>query len=268
MVRADDPVIGLGLLAGGANVIMQLSWPPVGYGVLESRVDSGNLFVHPVKRTRTTLTYLAVALLGTDRDRQLFRRAVNRSHARVRSTPDSPVAYDAFDPALQLWVAACLYRGVEDVGRVLAPSHSQQGEEEQRYQACSALATTLQVPRALWPKNRAAFDAYWEESLSRVRIDEPVREHLTRVARLEFLPAPVPQLFGGVNRFITTGFLPPPFREQMRFAWDDRDQRRWERLMRLLRPLVATMPGPVRRFPVNACLWDLRLRARLGRPLT
>ncbi|PRC55496.1 hypothetical protein C6A85_29560, partial [Mycobacterium sp. ITM-2017-0098] len=33
---ADDGMLGLGLLAGPANVIMQLARPAVGYGVLES----------------------------------------------------------------------------------------------------------------------------------------------------------------------------------------------------------------------------------------
>ena len=52
--------------AGAANVIMQLSSPGVGYGVVESKVDSGNLLKHPWKRARTTFQYLAVAILGTE----------------------------------------------------------------------------------------------------------------------------------------------------------------------------------------------------------
>lgn len=71
------------------------------------------------KRARTTLTYLAVATLGTEQDKKRYRKAVNGAHAAVRSSPDSPVAYNAFDPRLQLWVAACLYKGVEDTGPCL-----------------------------------------------------------------------------------------------------------------------------------------------------
>lgn len=82
-------------------------------------MDSGNLFKHPVKRTRTTLAYLAVAASGDPKVRKAYRRAVGRSHAKVRSTPESPVEYNAFDPELQLWVAACLYKGWEDVQRIL-----------------------------------------------------------------------------------------------------------------------------------------------------
>ncbi|MGI8678255.1 MAG: oxygenase MpaB family protein [Jatrophihabitans sp.] len=57
--------VGAGL-AGSANVIMQLALAPVGYGVVESAVESGQATRHPVKRARTTFTYLAVAMLGND----------------------------------------------------------------------------------------------------------------------------------------------------------------------------------------------------------
>ncbi len=83
------------VLAGTANVVLQLSRPPVGYGAIESQVDNGSAMRHPLKRTRTTFTYLAVALLGDGDDRAAFRRAVDRQHAQVVSTPDSPVPYRA-----------------------------------------------------------------------------------------------------------------------------------------------------------------------------
>jgi uncharacterized protein (DUF2236 family) len=37
----DEGLMGVALLAGPANVIMQLARPGVGYGVLESRIESG-----------------------------------------------------------------------------------------------------------------------------------------------------------------------------------------------------------------------------------
>src|SRR5947209_11018649 len=51
------------VLLPAANVIMQLSRPGVGYGVVESPVDSGNVYKHPFKRARTTGTYLSVATI-------------------------------------------------------------------------------------------------------------------------------------------------------------------------------------------------------------
>src|SRR5918994_1907458 len=116
--EAVGGMLGVGLLAGAANVIMQLARPGVGYGVLESRVESGRIDRHPIKRARTTFTYLAVATKGSDSQKAAFRRAVNRAHAQVYSTDESPVKYHAFDKQLQLWVGACLYKGGVDVYRL------------------------------------------------------------------------------------------------------------------------------------------------------
>lgn len=98
---------------------MQLARPAISHGVVESTVESSQIFKHPTKRARTTLTYLAVATLGTEQDKKRYRKAVNGAHAAVHSSPNSPVAYNAFDPRLQLWVVACLYKGVEDTGPCL-----------------------------------------------------------------------------------------------------------------------------------------------------
>src|ERR1700730_15678536 len=93
----DEGLMGVALLAGPANVIMQLARPGVGYGVLESRVHSGRVGLHPIKRARTTFTYLAVATGGSDAQKAAFRNAVNRAHADVYSTPESPIEYNAFN---------------------------------------------------------------------------------------------------------------------------------------------------------------------------
>jgi hypothetical protein len=85
-----------------ANVVMQLSARGVGYGVLESRADSGNVYQHPFKRARTRGTYLAAATIGADPDGALIRRVVDTVHAQVRSTVESPLRYNAFDPKRQL----------------------------------------------------------------------------------------------------------------------------------------------------------------------
>ncbi|MGP4015072.1 oxygenase MpaB family protein [Saccharopolyspora sp. 5N708] len=254
------------MLAGSANVIMQLARPGVGYGVLESRVESGQLFRHPAKRTRTTLAYLAVATMGTERERELFRQGVNRVHAQVRSTDSSPVTYHAFDPDLQLWVAACLYRGVEDLHRIFFGEPDAETAEA-FFRDGAVLGTTLQVPPQAWPVDRAAFEEYWTESLNRIAIDDAVRDYLSAVTMLAWLPRPLPLLFGRFNRFVTTGFLTERFRAEMRLRWTDRDQRRFDALMSVIAAIVRRLPPVLRRFPFNLVLWDLRRRIRTGRPL-
>ncbi|MBC2642649.1 MULTISPECIES: oxygenase MpaB family protein [unclassified Rhodococcus (in: high G+C Gram-positive bacteria)] len=257
---------GAGLLAGAANVIMQLSHPAVGYGVVESRVESGQIFRHPIKRTRTTLTYLVVAARGTEEEKAQFREGVNRVHAKVNSGPDSPVQYNAFDPELQLWVAACIYHGFEDVHRAMHGELTAT-ESEYFYQQGATFGTTLQVPKEMWPENRAAFDEYWEKSLADVSIDDTIREYLLSVAKVEFMPAVVSRLFGRLNLFFTTGFLPPLFRDQMHLTWTDKDQRRFDRTMSTIGAVSRRIPVTLRELPYILLMRDLRRRMRTGKPL-
>lgn len=265
-----DGLMGVTLLAGPANVIMQLARPGVGYGVLESRVESGRIDLHPIKRARTTFTYLAVAVAGNDAQKAAFRRAVNRAHAQVYSTPDSPVQYNAFDPELQLWVAACMYKGALDVYRIFIGEMDDE-EADRHYREGMALGATLQVPPEMWPADHAAFDRYWDESLGKVHIDDAVRDYLypIAVARMRgmALPGRLRRLPESVALLITTGFLPQRFRDEMRLPWDPAKQRRFDRLMAALRTVNRVMPRFVRRFPFNLMLWDLDRRIKTGRPL-
>ena len=165
-------MLGVGLLAGPANVIMQLSRPGVGYGVMESRVESGRIDRHPIKRARTTFTYLAVSVNGSDEQKAAYRRAVNGAHAQVYSTDESPVSYNAFDPELQMWVGACMYKGVVDIYKHLRRRDRRRDRRPHYSPRASHSGTTLQVPREMWPADRAAFDRYWEESMAKVHIDD------------------------------------------------------------------------------------------------
>jgi uncharacterized protein (DUF2236 family) len=252
-------------LAGAANVILQLSRPEVGYGVMNSRVHDGSAMLHPVKRARTTFTYLAVAMLGTDAERAAYRRAVTGQHAQVVSQPGDAVSYHAMDPELQTWVAACLYYGTADIIEKLH-GPLPDTEADALYAYCARFGTTLQMPAAAWPADRAAFATYWEESLARVRIDPPVRDYLMRLALLESLPRPLRRR-ARHNLFVTTGFLPPSFREAMALPWSDDDQERFDRLLRRTGRIQRALPTSVRIFPFNALLADLRRRLRHDRPL-
>ena len=266
----DDGLMGVALLAGAANVIMQLARPGVGYGVLESRVESGRVDLHPIKRARTTFTYLAVATKGSDEQKAAFRRAVNRAHAQVYSTDESPVSYHAFDKQLQLWVGACLYKGGVDIYRLFI-GEMDEDTAERHYQEGIPLGTTLQVPEDMWPKDRAAFDKYWLESLEQVHIDDTVREYLWPIAagrvRGVKLPAPVQRAMDNLNLLITGGFLPQRFRDEMRIEWDAQKQRRFDRLIAVLRTVNNLLPRFIRQFPFNVLLKDVDWRIRTGRPL-
>ncbi|MGH3561429.1 MAG: oxygenase MpaB family protein [Mycobacterium sp.] len=270
-VDMTEGLFGVSLMAGSANVIMQLARPGVGYGVLESRVDSGRADLHPFKRARTTIGYLAVIALGTEEEKEAFRKAIDTAHRQVRSTPESRVKYNAFDPDLQLWVAACLYKGSVDLSRMFY-GEIDDDEAERLYQESKIFGTALQVPAEMWPADRAAFDKYWQEQLEKnIHIDGPVHDYLYRIAAVRMrgvtLPGPLHKLVEAPMLFITTGFLPQRFRDEMQLAWSTSKQRQFGVLIEVLRVVNNLTPRPIRQFPFNALMWDMRWRMRTGRPL-
>ena len=171
---------GRGALAGPANVIMQLARPGVGYGVMESRVESGRVDLHPIKRARTTFTYIAVATAGSDAQKAAFRRAVNGAHAQVYSTPDSPV-----HTTHSILTCSCGWRpaSIRAASTSTASSSARStGGRRSALPRGHVDGTTLQVPPEMWPADRAAFDQYWQESLEKVHIDDTVRDFLYPIA--------------------------------------------------------------------------------------
>ncbi|MFI0357342.1 oxygenase MpaB family protein [Actinomadura sp. 9N407] len=260
----DNALSWFALSAATANVVMQLSLLPVGHGVAKSKVDSGRVDKHPIKRLRTTLSYVAVAWHGTDEERDLLRAEVNRAHRAVHSEPGEAVRYNAFDRELQLWVAACLYRGTEDV---LTALYGRPAPDvlDALYKHASRLGTTLQVPADMWPADREAFEKYWDATLQKLEMDGLTRAYLQSLARLGFLPAPVRWTLGPFSRFVTMGFLPQEFRTELGLPWSDRQQERFERFTRTAAAINRLLPPALRAFPWNIYLRDTRRRLHKGK---
>jgi uncharacterized protein (DUF2236 family) len=205
-----------------------------------------------------------IALFGTQRERDQMRSEVNRQHRLVRSETDSDVEYNAYDPDLQLWVAACMYRGIEDAAGVLYGVTNPEILDA-IYRHCSRFATTLQVPESRWPRDRSAFEIYWRDSLQHIAMDDVTRDYLLGLASLRFLPFPLRVLMGPFHELITAGFLPDPFRRELGLKWTPQRQQ----LFRLVTVAMATcnrlMPKRLREFPWNVALWDTRRRIQKSR---
>ena len=252
--------------AGAANVVMQLALPGVGHGVAESVVESGSLMHHPWKRARTTFSYLAVAILGTQEDKAAYREAVNGAHRQVRSTPESPVQYNAFDRDLQMWVAACLFVGLGDTYQLLRGQLTPQAAED-FYRSAFTLGTTLQVTEDQWPPTRAAFDEYWNSACARVSMDDTVRDYLTDLINLRMITPLLRPGYVPLLKFLTTGFLAPVFRDALGVTWSPRRQKWFERLFLFVALVNRFLPKFIRQGGSQLLLTDIRIRVRRGKRL-
>lgn len=254
------------VLADAANVFLQLGWPEVGYGVLESTVTSGQVMKHPFKRARTTITYLGVALLGTPEQVAAYRLAVNQSHRPVHSGPKSPVKYNAFDPELQLWVASCLFYGTWDMTtRAFGPMATH--EEEMLLRAGARFGTSLQMSADQWHTSMREFWDYWEAGTRRIVIDENVGAYFLDLLYLRMLPSPVSATLGRLHAWFNTGFTPPFVRDQLGLTWTEADDARLARIMRALGVVSRLQPRALRHFPVNLMVRATFIRRRLGKSM-
>jgi uncharacterized protein (DUF2236 family) len=116
---------------------------------------------------------------------------------------------------------------------------------------------------AQWPADRAAFRAYWNAMLARVRVTDAARA----VCRDLFHPRRVPLWMRAampLNRLVTAGLLPAPIRDAYRIEWNARRERRFNRFSNSVRILYPWLPTPVRQFPKTWYLHDMRRRLAHG----
>jgi uncharacterized protein (DUF2236 family) len=236
------------LLAGGARaILLQIANPPVGLGVAEH----SSFTQDPLLRLRHTLTFIYVVASGTPQEIDRVARAVQDAHSPVRAAH-----YDASDPTLQLWVAATLYDTAtllyQQVFGVLAPD-----DADAVYQDYAALATVLGMPQELWPADRTAFRTYWNDSTNRLAVDQRTLD----VARELLHPHRVPPwLRAGMPlaRLVTAGLLTSEQRALYGLPWGVRQQRRFDRALRVAAAVYPRLPARIRHWPRDHYLRQFR----------
>lgn len=250
------------LIAGGGRaILLQIAHPAVGRGV----VDHSDFAADPLRRLRATLTFAYAAVYGSPDQLAAVKRAVNQAHAPVRSaipSGDGP-AYNAFDPQLQLWVAATLYdSAVTMYEYIYGPLDAESADRI--YAEYSVLGTALQVPPQLWPADRQAFEEYWAETLPTLKVTPATRAVAYQLLHAANLPLWLRSAMP-LARLVTAGLLPVPLRVDFGLPWDRHRQRRFDRLMRLTESIYPHLPGWLRHRPRNILLGRLNRSIRASR---
>jgi uncharacterized protein (DUF2236 family) len=243
------------LLGSGAAVMNQLAMLGVGLGVAEHSTT----LERPVDRLRTTLTYVYALALGTEQERRDIGRMVNRAHAPVRSEG----RYTAFDPDLQLWVAATLTQMGEKVYE-LTFGPLDQASRDRIYRETWVYGTTLQVRPESWPATRADFEEYWRSSLARLEPDPVVRRYAAALLDRSQAPWVFKPLLP-LQSLMARGLVPPETRAALGLTWSRRDQRRFDVFWRVFPPAYRRTPRWLRTLPSRLYLRDFRRRQATGR---
>lgn len=243
--------------AGGRAILLQLAHPSVARGVAEHSDFVGA----PLRRLTGTLDYIYLVVYGSATERAAAARYVEKAHTPVRGTPEngSP-GYSAGDADLQLWVAATLYDSAMAMQeRVLPPIP--EADAERVYREYAVLGTALGMPAELWPANRAAFAAWWNERLAALEVSDDAR----RVARDLLHPrgpgAPIwLRIVMPLARLLTTGLLDDRMRSGFGLPWSPRRQRLLDAVLMLTRLVWPLLPARVRHAPAIRSLRRFRAR--------
>ena len=236
----DEPAIGFG---AGRALLLQLAHPHVAAGV-----DEHSDFQHnPFKRLLGTLEAVYTMVYGSAQLADGVGRRVRWIHTFVKSP-----AYEANDPANLLWVHATLFdSALGCYERLVRPLSAD--EVETYYQEMAVVAERFGCPRAAQPADYRAFRAYWDEQVHAIEVTD-VGRRLARDVVEPTLPlglhVPLKPLLE-VQRTVAVGTLPEPIREGFGFAWDERLQRRLDRLHRVARAYNRRVPRRLRVAPTH-----------------
>ncbi len=231
-------------LGAGAAIIRQLANPAVGLGVARH----SSALQDPMPRLYKTMDYIYVVALGSDRERRIIAREVDQAHKPVRSQ-----YYDAFDPQLQLWVAATLYKGGIEVYELMF-GRLDQASREHLLQQAAVYGTTLQMPPALWPADSEAFEHYWDRALAGFDVPAEVRDYVHALLEASAAPWYIKALMP-VQSLATRALLGPSLRRKFELPWSRRDEFLWRWFMRIAPPVYRLLPIRLRYLPAR---WHLR----------
>ncbi|PGH11986.1 hypothetical protein AJ79_04573 [Helicocarpus griseus UAMH5409] len=240
------------LLAGGAvAILLQVANPGVGQGVNEH----SNFAYRVTDRLRTTMTYIYTITFGSPDEKKAIIEMVHRAHAPVNGPK-----YNANDPDLQLWVAATLYAaGVDIYEKVFGPFDAKTAGRV--YEEYSVLATALRVPPGMWPVDRRAFWAYWDEKIETMEITE----HAVQVAKDLLWPKRAPIWIKAnmpAMRILTAEWLPPRLREAYGLKTSKTRRKTYKALMGITKGVYPHLPMFIRIAPRNYYMKDMRKRMR------
>lgn len=255
MTLADQVSEASVLLGSGAAVMNQVAMLGVGLGVAEHSTTLSR----QADRLRTTLTYVYVMVLGTDEERRAIARMVNKAHVPIRSQD----RYTAFDPVLQLWVAATLAQmGMKLQELVFGPLDA--ADAEQIYRDCWIFGTALQVAQQDWPQTLAEFDVYWKESLEKLRADPAVQAYVHELLSVRATPWLLKPAIP-LQSLMARGLVPARTREVLALSWSTRDQRLFDLFWQVFPVVYRRVPRFIRTLPAHLYLRDFRRRMASGR---
>lgn len=239
--------------------------------------QSSKAHATPWKRLVHTAEMFDAVFFGSRDEADKALAFTARMHRRVNGTidvqagpygPETP--YDAFDPALMLWVTAPVFDSAEVLYETFVRRLDDR-EREQLYTETVTWGELFGMPRDAMPTTYREFRAWWPAQLTGPGVfltDEAREVGLSIGTRMPSPPILQPAMRAA--GFLITGSLPPVVREAYGLRWGRAEQLAFGAAARAARAGRPVVPARLRRGS-SAEAYGLIKRAerdnvRAGRP--
>jgi len=192
---------------------------------------------------------------GTDAEREHALHGIRTIHTRVNGQLRESVgmfpagsAYSAEDPALVLWVHLTLLESIPLAYELFVGPLSDR--ERDSYCAESAWVAIALGAR---PADVPVTWAHASDQLARMYASDVLavgrQAHELSIAVLAPRFSRLLPPLASWNRLVAVGLLPAQIRREYRLAWNDIDQRRFERIVARLKRVRRSLPDAVALWP-------------------
>ncbi|MGH9240571.1 MAG: oxygenase MpaB family protein [Vicinamibacterales bacterium] len=242
------------LLGWTRAILLQLAHPLIAAGVY----DHSSFRATPwaaASRLHSTIRAMLALSFGTDAEREHALHGIRTIHTRVNGQLRESVgmfpagsAYSAEDPALVLWVHLTLLESIPLAYELFVGPVSDR--ERDSYCAESAWVAIALGAR---PADVPVTWAHASDQLARMYASDVLavgsQAHELSIAVLAPRFSRLLPLLASWNRLVAVGLLPAQIRREYRLAWNDIDQRRFERTVLRLRRVRQSLPDVVALWP-------------------
>ncbi|KAL1986071.1 hypothetical protein VTN96DRAFT_6968 [Rasamsonia emersonii] len=254
-----------GILLTGGGVAILLQAAKAGMAGSSGSQQSENLAEKLFEGLRTTVIYMYGLTFGTREERKKILERINNSSSSSSNRQGAGQGkghdylrdYYPEDPQLRLWIAATLYAtGTDFFQRVFEKVDFHRAQRV--YREFTVLTVALRLPRGVWPENRNAFWAYWDEEVEKLNVDPHARPVVHDLKAYADVPRWVKLVRRPFIRVVTPEMLPRHVREQYGLRSTATSRFLYRVAIGGAKAIYPTLPKKIRTHPLNRALRQLR----------
>lgn len=183
-------------------------------------------------------------------------------HRSIKGVDKHGQRYHALDPEAYGWVHITGFDATVRMHEIFGTPPNE-AERKQMFEEWRQLGAMMGIQDKHLPRTEEEYRDYFHDMIeNRLELGEVAQDLLSvehyyempRPPNAQWLPEPLWRGFlrvaGPLANRLTLGTLPPHFRERFGIRWTDDDERRFRRMVKVLRAVHAVTPRPLRYIPL------------------